>query len=299
MKEQDIKLTEEHDDDKPIGRVLSRREVLAWLGGAGAAMVVGTGFTKITLSQVMGTATPVATETTVPACVVRPELTEGPYFVDDQLNRSDIRIDPSDESVKEGVLLNLVFRVFDVNTSKCTPIEGAQVDVWHCDALGVYSGVSDPSFDTSGQKWLRGYQLTDEDGVARFITIYPGWYSGRTVHIHFKIRTDPEAEQGYEFTSQLFFDEEVSDLVHAQEPYASKGYRNTLNSDDNIFQGSDGLLTLELVENEDEEQGGYTATFDIALDTTDTAQGASDSFQMPGGGNRPGGTPPRATATSG
>jgi protocatechuate 3,4-dioxygenase beta subunit len=280
---------DEYDDDKPIGRVLSRREVLAWLGGAGAALVVGTGFTWLNLSQV--TVTPSAT--TIPACVVRPELTEGPYFVDDQLNRSDIRIEPSDDSIKEGVLLNLIFRVFDVNTSACTPIEGAQVDVWHCDALGVYSGVSDPGFDTSDQKWLRGYQITDASGEAKFITIYPGWYSGRAVHIHFKIRTEPESEQGYEFTSQFFFEEELTDVVHAQAPYAEKGYRNTLNSDDNIFQSSDGLLTLAVTENGDDEEPGYTAIFDIALDTTDTSQGESDSFQMPGGGGgRPGGQPP-------
>ncbi len=275
-----------HDDDKPIGRVLSRREMLTILGGAGAAFVVGTGFRQLSLNQAE-TVTPAATS--IPSCVVKPALTEGPYFVDDQLNRSDIRVEPSDGSIKDGTLLNLIFKVSDVSANTCAPILGAQVDVWHCDAEGVYSGVSDPGFDTSGQKWLRGYQITDQFGEAKFITIYPGWYSGRTVHIHFKIRTDPDSDQGYEFTSQLFFPEEITDVVQAEEPYASKGYRNTMNADDNIFQGSEGLLTLELVENED--GNGYTANFGIGLDLSEPSPSESGGGGMPPSGGRPGRPP--------
>ena len=283
-----------HDDDKPVGRVLSRREILVLLGGAGAA-IAGTGFiAKFGMNQTATTtATPEATAEalgTLPACVVRPALTEGPYFVEEMLNRSDIRVDPSDGSVKDGALLRLIFNVSDVSADKCTPLEGAQVDVWHCDALGRYSDVDDPGFDTSGQKWLRGYQVTDQYGVAEFITIYPGWYSGRTVHIHFKIRTDPESDQGYEFTSQLFFPEDLTDEVQAQAPYASKGYRNTLNVNDSIFQGSDGLLTLEPVAFEEDEESGYKATFGIGLDLSQPAQ--TDSGNPGGGGNPPGGAPP-------
>ena len=269
-----------HNDDKPVGRVLTRREVLVLFGGvAGSAVLVGSGIGKLVFAQDPDLVTPTPGPTAVPSCVVRPALTEGPYFVDEQLNRSDIRIDPSDGSVKEGVLLHLVFQVSDVSLATCTPLAGAQVDVWHCDALGVYSGVSDPGFDTSSQQWLRGYQVTHENGLAEFTTIYPGWYPGRTVHIHFKIRTD----QGYEFTSQLFFPEDITDLVHAQAPYASKGMRNTLNSDDNIFRSSEDLLTLDLVELEEED--GYMATFAIGLDLSNPATESS-----PGGGppNRPG-----------
>lgn len=261
-----IKPIAEHDDDKPIGRLLSRREMLLLLGGASASALLAactpTQVAQIVEATIEGTAE-ATTSATLPSCVVRPALSEGPYFVDVDLNRSDIRIEPSDGSIKEGLPLQLRFRVSNVAENSCSPIAGAQVDVWHCDADGVYSGVTDRSFDTTEQKFLRGYQITDETGLAEFMTIYPGWYSGRTTHIHFKIRTDPESDSGYEFTSQLFFDENLTDIVHAQAPYADKGYRNTLNSDDNIFQSSEGLLTLAL---EEMDGGGYTATFDIGLD---------------------------------
>ncbi len=216
---------EAFDDDQPVGRILSRREVITLLGSAGAALLAGTGFSRIDFGQIAATATPspAATETPLPSCIVRPELTEGPYFVDEMLNRSDIRIDPSDGSIKAGAPLRLTLNVSDVSANTCSPLAGAQVDVWHCDALGIYSDVTDRSFDTTGQKWLRGYQVTDEYGVVQFTTIYPGWYSGRAVHIHFKIRTDPESDAGYEFTSQFFFDDDLTDKVHAQAPYASEG----------------------------------------------------------------------------
>jgi protocatechuate 3,4-dioxygenase beta subunit len=284
-----------HDDDKPVGRILSRREMLALLGKGSAALVIGGSLTRIALAQTGATATPGATAAALPACVVRPELTEGPYFVDGQLNRSDIRIDPSDNSIKEGLPLKLVYRVSDVTGGVCAPLAGAQVDVWHCDADGQYSGVQDQGFDTSGEMWLRGYQITDADGIATFITIVPGWYSGRAVHIHFKIRTEPESASGFEFTSQFFFDPELIEQIYAEAPYAAKGSPDTPNETDNIYQGSDGLMTLELIPMSADEladldfEAGYTATFDIGLDLSDAAVGASDSA---GGAGGPGGRPP-------
>lgn len=274
-------MTELHDDDKPIGRVLSRREVLTLLGGSSAALIIGGGLTRLVGAQATGTATPVPTVSPIPACVVRPELTEGPYFVDGMLNRVDIRIDPTDESIKEGLPLKLVYRVSDVTGGTCAPLAGAQVDVWHCDADGVYSGVQDRSFDTTDQIWLRGYQITDEAGIATFLTIVPGWYSGRAVHIHFKIRT----EDGYEFTSQFFFDPTLIETIYAEEPYAAKGSPDTPNTRDNIYQGSDDLMTLNLLPLTEEEleelevTAGYSATFDIGLDLSDAQVGAADGFR--------------------
>lgn len=137
------------------------------------------------------------------------------------------------------------------------------MDVWHCDAMGVYSGVEDPGFSTVGQSFLRGYQLTDEAGEARFRTIYPGWYAGRAVHIHFKIRTEPEAGTGLEFISQLYFDDALTTRVHSRMPYAAKPgrERRDRNADDRIFQrGGDQLLLAPKAAGE-----GYAARFELGL----------------------------------
>ncbi|MGB3138331.1 MAG: hypothetical protein WBB18_16100, partial [Nodosilinea sp.] len=111
-----------------------------------------------------------------PACTVRPQQTEGPFFVDEGLSRSDIRSDPAMGAVKPGVPLTLQFQVSQVGNDNCMPLAGAVVDVWHCDATGVYSDVADRRASTVGQKFLRGSQVTNADGIVEFITIYPGWY---------------------------------------------------------------------------------------------------------------------------
>jgi protocatechuate 3,4-dioxygenase beta subunit len=241
-------------DDIPIGRVLSRREALAFLGATGALLFLGCSDSSATSSD---------TGDTSSSCVVRPELTEGPYYVDEELLRSDIRSDPSDGTIRPGALLALTFNVSSAVSNACSPLAGAIVDLWHCDALGVYSDVLDPSFNTSGKKFLRGYQVTGSDGVARFTTIYPGWYQGRAVHIHFKIRSAASAASAYEFTSQLFFDDSLTDQVHATEPYASKEQRTLRNSGDGIYTSGGSQLVLNVTGTAD----GYAATFNIALDT--------------------------------
>lgn len=285
------------NDDEQVGRLLSRREAIKLLTSAGVAVLVGCGPEQASpeaaasVAQATNTSTPLTTstmppataapatttpeataavaeatavlETAAPACVVRPALTEGPYFVDERLNRSDIRLDPSDGSTREGAPLQLTFNVSQITADSCAAFPGAIVDVWHCDSQGVYSDVSDPGFNTVGQKFLRGYQETDANGQARFLTIYPGWYNGRTVHIHFKIRTALD-ESGYEFTSQLFFDDAFTDAVYTQEPYASKGQRTLLNNQDGIYQQGGDLLTLDVVETDD----SYVANFNIGLDMT-------------------------------
>lgn len=225
--------------------------------------------------------------------MVRPELTVGPYFVDGKLERSDIRAEPSTGIVREGVPLALAFNVSQVRDGQCSPLAGAMVDVWQCDAQGMYSGVSDQmvGFNTVGQKFLRGYQVTDAKGVARFTTIYPGWYRGRTVHIHFKVRTPATAVLAdgsgnvYEFTSHLFFDEALSDRVYSQPPYAAKGPRDTTNATDGIFREAGDQLVLAV----SESSPGYSATFDIGLDLSDASVGRADRS---GGPDGPGGRPP-------
>jgi protocatechuate 3,4-dioxygenase beta subunit len=212
-----------------------------------------------------GAAAATTTGNAAASCIVRPAETEGPYFVDEKLKRSDIRTDPSDGSVSEGVPLALAFAVSRIDGSGCVPLKGALVDVWHCNALGVYSDVSDPGFNTTGKKFLRGYQVTDASGLAKFTTIYPGWYQGRTVHIHFKIRTEAASGQGLEFTSQLFFDDAVTDRVYAMQPYASKGERTLRNDGDNIYRNGGDQLLLQL---DGDPASGFSTTFAIGVQST-------------------------------
>lgn len=262
------------DDDRPIGRILSRREVLA-LMGAGSVALVAAACAPGAISSATGAATEGATAgasvvatavavSSLSSCVVVPELTEGPYYVDEQLERSDIRIDTADGIAVAGTTLRIDWVVSQVDGTACIPLEGVLVDVWHCNAEGEYSDVSDQGFNTVGHDYLRGYQHTDASGSATITTIYPGWYSGRAVHIHFKIRTDPAASRGFEFTSQLFFDDGLSDQVFSQTPYAAQGQRNVLNAKDDIYQQTQGLTLLAPTKGGD----GYSATFEIALQAT-------------------------------
>ncbi len=307
------------NDDQQIGRILSRREVLA-LFGAGAVALAGCAAPS-TGTQASGSASTAAggsasvsaslnpeaataanpqaqasqsaevataeaanTQVATPNCVVRPEVTEGPYYVDVDLVRSDVR------EAQAGTPLTLTFNVSEVSDSGCVPFEGVTVEIWHCNAEGAYSGVSDPGFDTSGQTWLRGAQVTDANGVATFTTIYPGWYSGRAVHIHFKV--SPAEDQV--FTSQLFFDDALSQQVFTQEPYTVKASTpDTLNSTDNIYQD---LLLLTTTQSGD----GYAATFPIGIDVSSIGSG-QESGGGPGGpppSGGPGGPRPSSSATT-
>jgi protocatechuate 3,4-dioxygenase beta subunit len=196
------------------------------------------------------------------SCVLTAALTEGPYFVDERLNRSDIRADPATGAVSAGLPLDLTFTVSRVASGGCTPLTGAYLDVWHCDAAGVYSDVAGTG---AGRRFLRGYQITDAQGAARFTTVYPGWYQGRAVHIHFKLRIIAGATTTYEFTSQFFFQESLTDIVHAQSPYSSKGRRDRLNTTDGIYNSlsaaEKSALTLRTTAN----SSGYSGVIDLGV----------------------------------
>jgi protocatechuate 3,4-dioxygenase beta subunit len=262
------------DDDRLIGRVLTRREVLALMGAASVTVVVAacapgsvasgaasaTAGATGTTTAGTATASAAAVASSLPSCVVVPELTEGPYYVNENLERSDIRIDTSDGSVSKGAMLTIDWVVSQVDGNACIPLEGVLVDVWHCDAAGEYSDVG----SEQGHDFLRGYQRTDASGKARIVTIYPGWYQGRAVHIHFKIRTDAAATSGLEFTSQLFFDDAFSDQVFATGAYAAKGAHDVQNANDSIFQQSQGMTLLNVVKDGD----GYKTTFELAVQTS-------------------------------
>jgi len=231
------------NDDLPASRMLSRREALALLGGA--AMLAGGVSPRPGLAQGL------------PACVVTPEQTEGPFFTDVRLNRSDIRTDPTDRSIRDGAPLSLALRVSAVGAGGCIPLAGAMVDVWHCDAAGSYS---DSSPSTAGKQFLRGHQMTDANGVARFTTIYPGWYPGRAVHIHFKVRIVAGPKLGNEITSQLYFDDMITDRVLARPPYSVRGQR-TRNRDDGLYRRGGDRLMLSLAE----RGGRYAGEYHVGL----------------------------------
>ena len=158
-------------------------------------------------------------------CVLTPETTEGPYYFDPQLVRRDIA------EGRDGVATLLRLQVVD---ARCRPLPGARVDVWHCDAQGVYSsyGGSEPGQDSArGETFLRGTQFGDERGVVEFATIYPGWYGGRTPHIHFKVFVSDSDV----LTGQIFFPDAVSTAIYARMPaYARTSGRRTTNDGDFI-----------------------------------------------------------------
>jgi protocatechuate 3,4-dioxygenase beta subunit len=172
-----------------------------------------------------------------------PELTEGPYYLDLDLVRSDIT------EGRPGLPLDL--RVNVVDAGSCEPLEGAAVDVWHCDAEGAYSGVQ----GAEGETFCHGVQLTDASGVAGFRTVFPGWYTGRAVHIHLKVTPDGDTTH----TGQLFFDPETLAAAYAAEPYAARGDPDQPNESDGIYQESGGATVVAVA------QDGESSTCAVAV----------------------------------
>lgn len=220
-----------HEEDRSV----TRRGALLKLGGF-AATAVGAGLGTRSLldaeaAQAAGTG-PAAVASGLVSCVLAPEMTEGPYYVEGDKVRRNIT------EGKQGVPLTLRLAVVDV--SACKAIKGAAVDIWHCDAGGVYSGTSVQ--DTEERTFMRGIQKTDKNGLAVFKTIYPGWYSGRAVHIHLKVYLGGNTVH----TGQLFFPDSLTDSVYRRSPYSRRPNRDTRNATDSIFRngGKRSLLKL-------------------------------------------------------
>ncbi|MCU1233452.1 MAG: hypothetical protein JWP63_1419 [Candidatus Solibacter sp.] len=235
---------------------LNRRRTLALLGGAGAALIG---------ARIAGRDVDAAT------CVnLAGAQTEGPYWVEENLNRSDIRVDPADGSIRLGELLNLTINVQNVSGGSCTALTGARVDVWHCDAGGTYS--DEAANSSTGHKYLRGYQTTDDTGSVQFTTIYPGWYSGRTVHIHVRIRTYSGTTKIGEFVDQIFFDDSLTDTVFTLAPYNTRRARDTRNTNDMVVTGTNnGAVVYAAVT---QRAVGYSAVATIGVNLKTAAAAA-------------------------
>ena len=267
---------------------MTRRNALAALGTAGLGGLLAAcggndddGDASSTTSSSTSTAADGATSTAAPSagsdlaalfedassCSLTPEETEGPYYIDVDSIRSDIR------DGRPGADLRIAIRVLD---ESCEPVPDAVVEIWHCDSLGTYSGFESQSQQansgpganpgdgngngngTDSTRYLRGGQVTDTDGIAQIRTIYPGWYMGRTVHIHSKVHIN----NGEVLTTQLYFDDQVSDALFAStDPYSQHTGREVTNENDGIFH-RENVLTLA----EDGDSGGYLGVITFNVD---------------------------------
>jgi protocatechuate 3,4-dioxygenase beta subunit len=223
----------EYDTD---GERLTRRASLARLGGL-VAVVVGAGGAA---SEIAEGATDDSARSDGPAgvasgaisCILAPEQTAGPYYLPGDAIRRTIT------EGRRGVPLALRLAVVDAST--CKSIKGAAVDIWHCDAAGVYSGTSDQG--TEDDRFLRGIQRTDAKGIARFNTLYPGYYPGRTVHIHVNVALGGNIVH----TGQLYFPDALTDTVYKRAPYNARPAREMRNPDDSIYRNGGSRSTLRL-----------------------------------------------------
>jgi protocatechuate 3,4-dioxygenase beta subunit len=235
------------DDDRRI----SRRDSLARLGGLLAGTVAVGGWKAAdSLSardEEAAADGPAAVASGLVTCVLAPEQTEGPYYVDDHKIRRNIT------EGRPGVPLALRLTVLDV--SACKPIKGAAVDIWHCDAGGVYSGTDVQ--DTEDERFLRGIQRTDAKGVAVFRTIYPGWYRGRTVHVHVTVHLGGNVVH----TGQLYFPDALTDTVYRRTPYSRRPGRDTRNAADSIYRNGGKRSTLALRKSD----SGYVASITMGV----------------------------------
>jgi protocatechuate 3,4-dioxygenase beta subunit len=237
-----------------------------------------------------------------PKCTLTPEQEEGPYYVDYRKARREVT------DGKSGIPLQL--RIALVDASRCEPLEAAAVDIWHCDAGGVYSGfTANGGGDDAGRgfgapsggrggpgpggpgapggrgrgrgqgpvdetRFLRGVQITNRQGIAEFATLYPGWYAGRTIHIHLKVHVggSAAAEQyagGHvSHTGQLFLPEDITEQIAKLDPYVKHAtVHRTLHSEDNVFRQQGGALTMMALERlqKGSNAGGFAADVVLAV----------------------------------
>jgi len=190
------------------------------------------------------------TDAAAVSCVLTPEQTEGPYYVAGEKLRRNIT------DGRPGA--PLVLRTFVVDASTCKPIRNAAVDIWHADAAGIYSGFG---AGASSRTFMRGIQRTNAKGLAQFRTVYPGWYQGRTVHIHVKVHVGGNVAH----TGQLYFSDALTDRVYVRAPYSARPNRTTRNASDMIYRNG-GRRSLVAVKKN--STGVYVATITMGVQRT-------------------------------
>jgi protocatechuate 3,4-dioxygenase beta subunit len=221
-----------------MDEAFNRRDVIRTVGGAGLAAVFG-----VRALQFLGEDAEAAT-----TCLLTPETTEGPYWVDGALSRRDVT------EGKPGVPLVIRFTVLNAKT--CTLIRNADVEIWHCDAFGNYSAVNGAT-----TRFLRGHQRSNALGKAEFLTVFPGWYPGRTPHVHMKVSVGGNEVH----TGQVFFNEKVTTTVFKQAPYRSRGQYDTPHASDGIYTQAGGSRAELKLTRRTHGLRGYVGTIVIGV----------------------------------
>lgn len=243
---------ERHGDE---GRAVDRRTVLRTAGLAGLAAAFGPKALALLDAEEAAAAT---------ACVLMPESTEGPYWVEDTMTRRDLR------EGKPGMPLQIRFTV--VNARSCKIIRGADVEIWHADAEGEYSGFDGASSGGGGPRggggvaqtstrYLRGHQRSDAKGRAEFLTVFPGWYPGRTPHIHMKVHVGGSTVH----TGQVFMDERTTAAVYRTAPYSARGQADTSHAEDFVFTDAGGTRAQLRLTRRPGGARGYLGTIVIGV----------------------------------
>jgi protocatechuate 3,4-dioxygenase beta subunit len=159
-------------------------------------------------------------------CALTPGQPEGSFYLPGALSRADIRED------RQGAILRIRLWVDDI-AHDCAPIPAAEVEIWHPDAQGTYSGVRDPNgrYDTTGQTFLRGTQTTDADGYVEFVSIYPGWSEGRAPHVNFRV----VLPRGESITSEMYFPQDITEAIFRQQHYRPPNHDYVSNANDPLL----------------------------------------------------------------
>ncbi len=279
---------------------ITRRQAVRTAGAVGAAYVLAP-----RLIPAAGGATAIAASE---CAKLTPELTEGPYWVNTMLHRSNVRANSHGGGHQTGVSLDLTINVVD-SSNGCKPLNGVAVDIWHANAHGLYSdessqqaGGGTTAGDTIADNWLRGYQITGKDrglkskpvhGQVSFKTIWPGWYTSRAIHIHVRVRKLSHSGAtiaGY--TTQIFFSDADNDHVLTNAaPYSSRSPQKDPTTDENDTVLTTADFSTNIVKPKGSIGHGYRATFDIALDNAEVDAKGSLGRPSAGGGTGPGGPP--------